>query len=87
MSYTLNPKPSTLCSQSVEDSVCCMQSQYFTLDIGRGKIKENAVVLKLIAGSRMERQSPLRLSASYSPCSDDGAFAQLSPSTNQVSKP
>eukprot|EP00282_Hemiselmis_andersenii_P016755 CAMPEP_0114109494 /NCGR_PEP_ID=MMETSP0043_2-20121206/807_1 /TAXON_ID=464988 /ORGANISM="Hemiselmis andersenii, Strain CCMP644" /LENGTH=325 /DNA_ID=CAMNT_0001201377 /DNA_START=8 /DNA_END=983 /DNA_ORIENTATION=+ len=69
--------------QSVEDVVCCLQSQYFTLDVEKW-IKGNELVVRLISDTRLKDQSPLRLSASYERCGDDGPAHRLAPSMGQV---
>jgi len=51
------------------DVVCCMQSQYFVVDISK-LVKGNELRVKLLSDDRTHNQSPLRLSMSYDGCVD-----------------
>jgi len=57
-------------SEATADEVCCMQSQYFVLEISK-LVKGNELSVKLISDDRLQNQSPLKLSLSYDGCIDD----------------
>jgi hypothetical protein len=68
---------------TVEDQVCCRQSQYFYMDID-GLQDGNELRVQLISDDRLRDQGPLRLSVSYEACADDEPWNRLAPSMGQI---
>eukprot|EP00288_Rhodomonas_lens_P018888 CAMPEP_0177701858 /NCGR_PEP_ID=MMETSP0484_2-20121128/6831_1 /TAXON_ID=354590 /ORGANISM="Rhodomonas lens, Strain RHODO" /LENGTH=324 /DNA_ID=CAMNT_0019213111 /DNA_START=177 /DNA_END=1148 /DNA_ORIENTATION=+ len=68
---------------TVEDKVCCKQSQYFYTDLSELQ-DGNELRVQLLSDDRLRDQSPLRLSVSYEACSDDEPWNRLDPSMGQI---
>jgi len=69
--------------KTLEGKVCCKQSQYFYADIEDVQ-DDDELMIQLQSDNRLRDQSPLRLSVSYEPCSDDEPWNRLQPSMGQV---